>query len=63
MTEGVCSVIHTDAEGAQRVIALDVAEGYADLFARILNLLNGHGVDADEALIVTQFSELLERKK
>lgn len=38
VTDNIRSVIHTDPEGAQQVIALDVTEGYAEGYARFLNL-------------------------
>ena len=38
VNDNISSVIHTDLEGAQRIICLDVAEGYADRVARLLNL-------------------------
>lgn len=39
--DNISSIIHTDPEGAQRVICLAVAEDYADQLARLLNLTSG----------------------
>jgi hypothetical protein len=41
VNDNISSVIHTDTEGAQQVIALDVTEGYADKIAYLLNLTDG----------------------
>lgn len=38
VNDNIRSVIHTDLDGAQQVICLDVAEGYADDIAHLLNL-------------------------
>lgn len=42
VTDGIFSVIHTDPEGAQQVIALDVTSGYADKIAYLLNLTDSN---------------------
>lgn len=41
-TDGISSVIHTDPEGVQRVVALDVASEYADKIAYLLNLTDSN---------------------
>ena len=41
VNDGISSIIHTDPDGAQRIICLDVAEGYADQLAKLLNLTSG----------------------
>lgn len=42
VNDNISSIIHTDPEGAQRVICLDVAEGYANQLAKLLNLTSGN---------------------
>jgi hypothetical protein len=41
-TDNIRSVIHTDPDGMQRVIALDVSKAYADKIAYLLNLTNSN---------------------
>lgn len=38
VTDNIRSIVHTDPDGAQQVICLDVAEGYADQITKLLNL-------------------------
>lgn len=54
VNDGISSVIHTDLEGAQQVVCLDVAEGYADKIAYLLNLTNG---DVDEIVRLLRLTD------